>query len=148
MTPVIEVKLLHGAKAPEYHTTGAAAIDLCAVGEFEQAVLRPGESHSFNTGVAVNINDPKIVALLDGRSGLGFSKGVRLSNCVGVIDSDFQGEIMARLHNDGKEPYTIYHGDRIAQLLFVPVIRPNFAFVEQFTTETARGINGFGSTGR
>ena len=151
--PVIEIKLLHpDAKVPQYATQGSAAVDLCACAIptvwQAQNVIFPGQSAKFRTGIAVNINNPNIVGLLDGRSGLGFKRGIRLSNCVGIIDSDYQGEIIVSLHNDSDEIYYINKGDRIAQLLFVPVIQPNFMVVSEFSTETERGVNGIRSSGK
>ena len=152
----IEIKLLHhDAKVPQYATRGSAAVDLCALKlvygdfsyDFDRAIIGPGKSAKFSTGIAVNINNPNIAGLLDGRSGLGFNHGIRLSNCVGVIDSDYLGEIVMSLHNDSDEIYYINKGDRIAQFLFMPVIRPDFMVVSEFSVETERGINGIGSTG-
>ena len=157
MTNNIEIKLLHtDAKVPQYATLGSAAVDLCAINllygdfshDFDSAVINPGSSAKFCTGIAVNINNPAIVGLLDGRSGLGFKHGIRLSNCVGIIDSDYQGEIIVSLHNDSDNNYYINKGDRIAQLLFVPAIQPNFMVVNEFSSETERGVNGLGSSGK
>lgn len=149
----IEIKLLNPlAKVPQYATPGSAAIDLCAVNflgeDFDSATFFTRNELSFGTGIAVHINDPGIVGLVDGRSGLGIKYGIRLSNCVGVIDSDYQGEIIVSLYNDSDLKYTVKQFDRIAQLLFVPVIRPNFIVVSEFSAESERGVNGFGSTGK
>ena len=150
--PVIEIKLLHpDAKVPQYATPGSAAVDLCALGwldcDFECHIIEPGTSMSINTGIAVSIHNPNIVGIVEGRSGLRFKNHVSpLSS--GVIDSDYHGEIIVQLYNHGKYDYTVSYGDRIAQMLFMPVIQPNFMVVSEFSTETERGVNGIGSTGK
>ncbi len=131
---------------PRYATDGAAAMDLCACID-EPCTLSPGGRALLPTGIAIALPDASYVALIYARSGLSVKHGVCLSNSVGVIDSDYRGEIRVGLVNLGDEPYTIHGGDRIAQLLIAPVIRPEVAFVEELD-ETARGAGGFGSTGR
>jgi dUTP pyrophosphatase len=146
--PGVEIKLLHpDAKVPQYATPGSAAVDLCAMIEDGAILLRAGEGFAFNTGIAVSINDPNMVCVVNGRSGL------RFKHCVaplddGIIDSDYQGEIKVHLFNSSYHDYTICHGDRIAQMMFQRVEHPNFMIVEQFSTQTERGVNGLGSTGR
>lgn len=148
----IEINLLHpDAKVPQYATPGSAAVDLCALefndGDFESVIIGPGSGATFSTGIAVNISNPNIVGIVEGRSGL------RFNHCVsplaaGIIDSDYHGEIKVHLYNHGDHDYFVHYGDRIAQLLFVPVIRPNLMVVSEFSAETERGVNGFGSTGK
>lgn len=149
MSLAIEIKLLHkDAKAPLHKTPGSAGVDLCAMGDKEYYLIQSRGKAVIPTGIAISINDPSIVAIATGRSGLGFKHGVRLSNSVGVIDSDYQGEILLSLHNDSDKDYVVHHGDRIAQLMFVPVYQPNLMVVSEFSETTARGENGIGSTGR
>lgn len=132
--------------APFYATGGAAAMDLHACIE-ESVTIEVGERATIPTGLAIGLPSPDYVALIFGRSGLGVKHGLAPSNCVGVIDSDYRGELMVCLTNSGKEPYTISSGDRIAQLMVTPVIRPTIQWVGHLD-ETARGTGGFGSTGK
>lgn len=148
----IEIKLLHpDAKVPQYATPGSAAVDLRALdwydGDFESVFILPGTGAIFGTGISVSIHNPNIVGIVEGRSGLRFKYCVS-PLAAGIIDSDFQGEIKVHLYNHGNDDYTVYYGDRIAQLLFVPVIQPNFMVVSEFSAETERGVNGFGSSGK
>ena len=131
---------------PCFATDGAAAMDLCACID-EPVTLEAGARALLPTGIAIALPDAGYVALLFARSGLGVKKGVCLSNGVGVIDSDYRGEIRVGLVNLGDEPYTVQPGDRIAQLMIAPVLRPTLAYVEELD-DTARGVGGFGSTGR
>lgn len=132
--------------APHFATAGAAAMDLCACTD-TPLTLAPGERALIPTGIAIALPDPGHVALVFARSGLGIKKGICLSNGVGVIDSDYRGEIGVGLVNLSGENYTVHPGDRIAQLMVVPVVRPTLTFVEELD-HTARGQRGFGSTGR
>ena len=132
--------------APHFATAGAAAMDLCAC-VAEPVTLSPGERALIPTGIAIALPDPGYVALVFARSGLGIKKGVCLSNGVGVIDSDYRGEIGVGLVNLSHESYTVRPGDRIAQLMVVPVVQPALSFVDELD-ETERGRGGFGSTGR
>ncbi len=134
------------AKTPGYATPGAAATDLCALLK-AHLTLAPGGRAAVPTGLAIQLPGPQFVALVCARSGLAVKHGVTLSNGVGVIDSDYRGEIRVGLVNLGPEPYTIQPGERIAQLMVLPVARPDLAEAEQLTP-TARGAGGFGSTGR
>ena len=131
---------------PRYQTAGAAAMDLCACVD-EAVTLAPGQRRGIPTGIAIALPSPDYVALVFARSGLGIKKGVCLSNGVGVIDSDYRGEIGVGLVNLGSEPYTVQPGDRIAQLMVVPVVQPTVTVAEDLD-ETDRGAGGFGSTGR
>ena len=132
--------------APFYATPGAAAMDLHAC--VDGAVTIPaGGRRVIPTGIASALPSAEYVALVFARSGLGIKHGVAPANCVGVIDSDYRGEIMVGLHNAGESDYTVQPGDRIAQLMVVPVVQAQVQMVEELD-DTARGAGGFGSTGR
>lgn len=130
---------------PYYATDGAAALDLHACID-EPAVIPGGGQVVIPTGMAVAVPEG-YVGILAVRSSMGVRNGVSLSNGIGVIDSDYRGPLGVGLHNQRSEPYTVQPGDRIAQLLVVPVLRPEIEVVDALP-ETARGANGFGSTGR
>ena len=130
---------------PFYASAGAAAMDLHACLE-EPVTIGPGELVSLPTGIAVALPSPDYMALVFARSGLGVRHGIALSNGVGVIDSDYRGEIKVGLTNLSRTPYTISPGDRIAQLAVVPVVRVTPVPVRDLD-ETERGSGGFGSTG-
>ena len=132
---------------PAYATDGAAAMDMRACLSAPQTV-QPGETVLIPSGIAISIQDPGLVALLLPRSGLGIKHGIVLANTIGVIDSDYQGEIGIGIHNRGQAPYTIEPGERICQMMFVPVAQVALAMVEDFSNESARGAGGFGHTGR
>lgn len=131
---------------PRFATGGAACMDLCACIE-SPLTLAAGQRALVPTGIAIALPSADYVALVFARSGLGIKKGVCLSNGVGVIDSDYRGEIGVGLVNLGDEPYTVQPGDRIAQLMVVPVVQPTINVVDELD-ETDRGAGGFGSTGR
>ena len=132
--------------APFYATPGAAAMDLHAC--VDGAVTIPaGGRRVIPTGIAIALPSAEYVALVFARSGLGIKHGVAPANCVGVIDSDYRGEIMVGLHNAGESDYTVQPADRIAQLMVVPVVQAQVQMVEELD-DTARGAGGFGSTGR
>jgi len=107
-----------------------------------------GENKLLGTGLAVNIQDPGLVAVVASRSGLCLNSQIRVGQGLGIIDSDYLGEIGVILHNDGVNDYTVQPGERIAQLLFMPVVQVAFKVVTDFTSETDRGEGGFGHTGR
>lgn len=131
---------------PFYASTGAAAMDLHAC--IDQAVTIPaGQRRVIPTGLAIALPSPEYVALVFARSGLGIKHGVAPANCVGVIDSDYRGEIMVGLQNSGEEDYTIQPADRIAQLMITPVIQATLEMVDELD-DTQRGAGGFGSTGK
>ena len=138
-------KVKPGAMAPTYATPGSAACDLSACLD-EPVTLHPGDIAAIPTGIAISSGRDDIVALVYGRSGLGTKHGVTLANSVGVIDSDYRGEIRVSLINRGREDFTVHPGDRIAQLMFAPVLHAVFEEAETLD-ETARGEGGFGSTG-
>lgn len=131
---------------PAFATAGAACMDLCACID-APVTLASGERRLIPTGIAIALPGADYVALVFARSGLGIKKGVCLSNGVGVIDSDYRGEIGVGLVNLGSEPYTVQPADRIAQLMVVPVVQPTVAVVDTLS-DTDRGTGGFGSTGR
>jgi dUTP pyrophosphatase len=148
MQPV-DVKLLDPRlheSPPEYATAGSAGLDLRACVE-APVKLNPGETVLIPTGIAVHLNDPRMAAMILPRSGLGHKHGIVLGNLVGLIDSDYQGEIMVSTWNRGKEPFVINPLDRIAQLVVVPVLQVKFNIVDQFAASD-RGEGGFGSTGK
>ena len=132
--------------APRYATDGAAAMDLCACID-EPVVIPAGGRAVIPTGIAIALPSKEYVALLFARSGLGIKKGICLSNGVGVIDSDYRGEICVGLANISREDYTVMPGDRIAQMMIAPVVCPAVTFVDELD-ETQRGAGGLGSTGR
>ncbi len=143
----VKIKLLRGMSAPEYATDGSAAVDLrAALDEGEVLTLAPGARAMIPTGIAISPESKDVVAIVAGRSGLGVKKGVTLSNSIGVIDSDYRGEISVGLINHGDEPFEVRRGDRIAQMMFVPVYAATFTVTETLD-ETARGEGGFGHTG-
>ena len=135
-------KLSPGARVPQYATEGAACFDLHTTHRGQVPAL---ESTTFHTGLAVEVPDGHVL-LIYSRSGHGFKSGLRLVNAVGVIDSDFRGEVMVKIHNDSRTPFSFETGDRIAQAMLVPVPRVQFEVVDELT-DTARGAGGFGSTG-
>ena len=110
-------------------------------------VLNPNEVRLIPTGFAMYIADPNVTALVVPRSGLGYKHGIVLSNLVGVIDADYQGQLMVPLWNHSTKPFTVRVGDRVAQMLFIPVLHPTFEITEEFSSPSARGTEGFGSTG-
>ncbi|HEU0277540.1 MAG TPA: dUTP diphosphatase [Rhodanobacteraceae bacterium] len=130
---------------PAYATEGSAAMDLRAAPE-APVELAPGASALVPTGLAIHIGDPGWCALVLPRSGLGHKHGLVLGNLVGLIDADYQGPLMISCWNRGQQAFTIQPGDRIAQLLLVPVARAAWRVVDEFTPST-RGVGGFGSTG-
>ena len=130
---------------PDYATAHAAGMDLRAMLD-APLTLQPGEAQLIATGMAIHIGDPAMCAHILPRSGLGHKHGLVLGNGVGLIDADYQGPLMVSLWNRGDRPQTVQPGDRIAQLVFMPVVRVRFRHVESFA-ESARGTGGFGHTG-
>lgn len=131
---------------PAYATDGSAGIDLRACLDGEH-VLAPDETLLVPTGMAVHIADPSLAAVLLPRSGLGHKHGIVLGNLVGLIDSDYQGQVFVSCWNRGNDSFTIAPGERIAQMVFVPVVQASFRVVDEFTP-TERGEGGFGHSGR
>ena len=143
----VKLKLTRGMQAPEYATPGSAAVDLrAALEEDEIVTLAPGERALIPTGLAISPAGSGYVAIIAARSGLGIKKGVSLSNGIGVIDSDYRGEIAVGLINHGNEPFEVRRGDRIAQMMFLPVETASFLIADTLD-ETERGEGGFGHTG-
>lgn len=131
---------------PGYATDGSAGIDMRACLEAPLDV-RPGDTHLVPTGIAIHIADPSLSAVLLPRSGLGHQHGIVLGNLVGLIDADYQGQVFVSCWNRGRESFTIQPGDRIAQMVFVPIVRAHFDVVDSFQ-ESTRGAGGFGHSGR
>lgn len=143
---IVDTRLGQTFPLPNYATAGSAGLDLYACID-EPLILSPGDTHLIPTGMAIYIGDPNLAALILPRSGLGHKHGIVLGNLVGLIDSDYQGQLLVSCWNRGSAVFTIEPGDRIAQLIFVPVICPQFEQVTDFV-QTARGEGGFGHTGR
>lgn len=145
----VDVKILDSRvkeKMPTYATTGSAGLDLRAILD-EPLTLNPGETRLIKTGLAIHLADPGYAALILPRSGLGHKHGIVLGNLVGLIDSDYQGELMVSTWNRGQEAFTIEPMERIAQLVIVPVVQMQMNIVDDFEASD-RGAGGFGSTGK
>ena len=143
----VKILLSRGMDVPTYATDGSAAVDLrAALDEGVTVTIAPGERALIPTGLAIAPESREVVAILAARSGLAIKKGIRLSNGIGVIDADYRGEICVGLHNTGTEPFVVCRGDRIAQMMFMPVMSADF-IVSDTLDETERGAGGFGSTG-
>jgi dUTP pyrophosphatase len=130
---------------PQYATPGSAGLDLRAMLD-QDTVIKPGETVLIPTGLSVYIGDPNLAALILPRSGMGHKHGIVLGNLVGLIDSDYQGPLMVSCWNRGQSDFTMTVGERLAQLVLVPVVQAHFEMVEEFV-ETERGAGGFGHTG-
>ena len=131
---------------PEYATTGSAGLDLRACID-ESLEIKPGETHLVPTGMAIHIDDAGMAAVILPRSGLGHKHGIVLGNLTGLIDSDYQGQLFVSVWNRGQDTFTLNVGDRMAQLVFVPVVQAQFDIVESFD-ESERAEGGFGHTGK
>lgn len=145
----IDLKVLDRRMAeqlPAYATTGSAGLDLRACLD-EAITLAPGDTVLMPTGLAIHIGDAGLAAMILPRSGLGHKHGVVLGNLVGLIDSDYQGQLMVSVWNRGKDSFTIQPMERIAQMVIVPVVQPTFRVVDDFDA-SSRGEGGFGSTGK
>lgn len=143
---VLDPRLGKELPLPAYATDGSAGLDLRALLDGPLA-LEPGATTLIRTGIAIHIADRKLAAVILPRSGLGHKHGIVLGNLVGLIDSDYQGELMVSCWNRGQTAFTIQPGERIAQLVFVPVTQAAFEVVSEFTG-SRRGTGGFGSTGK
>jgi len=144
----LDIKILNPRikeQLPEYSTPGSAGLDLRACIE-ESMVIAPGETKLIATGIAINIQNPEYAALILPRSGLGHKHGIVLGNLVGLIDSDYQGELMVSVWNRGSTSFELNPFERIAQLVIVPVAQVAFNIVDEFES-SSRGDGGFGSTG-
>ena len=147
MNTNVKVLLSRGMTMPAYATEGAAAVDMrAAIDEGTTVTIQPGERAMIPTGMAISLENANVVAILAARSGLAVKSGINLANGIGVIDSDYRGEICVGLYNSSNVPFTVNRGDRIAQLLFMPVYVANLIEAVSLD-ETARGAGGFGSTG-
>ena len=145
----LDVKILDeriGSQLPAYATAGSAGLDLRACID-DPITLRPGDSSLVPTGLAIHVGDPGLAAIIIPRSGLGHKHGIVLGNLVGLIDSDYQGQLMVSCWNRGKETFIVNPMERIAQLVIVPVVQVELNVVDSFE-ESARGAGGFGSTGK
>lgn len=131
---------------PNYATDGSAGMDLRACID-EPLEIKPGETHLIPTGIAIHISDPRLAAVILPRSGLGHKHGIVLGNLVGLIDSDYQGQLYVSCWNRGQESFIINLGERIAQMVFVPVVQAHFEIVDEFM-DSQRGAGGFGHSGR
>lgn len=131
---------------PHYATDGSAGMDLRACVD-EALEMAPGETHLIPTGMAIHVEDPGLAAILLPRSGLGHKHGIVLGNLVGLIDSDYQGQVFVSCWNRGNQSFTVKPGERIAQMVIVPVVHADFEIVEEFVA-SERGAGGFGHTGR
>ena len=142
---ILDSRLGNEIELPAYTTTGSAGMDLRAC--IESAItITPGETILIPTGISIYIQDPGLAATILPRSGLGHKHGIVLGNLVGLIDSDYQGPLMVSLWNRGNEAFEVSIGDRIAQLVIVPIVQTEFEVVEEFTVSD-RGEGGFGHTG-
>lgn len=151
MTNVVQLKVLDARigkeiPLPEYATEGSAGLDLRACLD-APVTLAPGDTHLVPTGIAIYIGDPGLAAMLLPRSGLGHKHGIVLGNLTGLIDSDYQGQLFVSVWNRGKDTFTIEPGERIAQMIIVPVVQVMFEQVEEFEA-SRRGAGGFGHSGR
>jgi dUTP pyrophosphatase len=143
---ILDERLGSSIELPDYATTGSAGLDLRACLD-ENITLQPGETTLIPTGLAIHIDDPSLAAVILPRSGLGHKHGIVLGNLVGLIDSDYQGQLFVSCWNRGQTPFEIEIGERIAQMVFVPVVQVGFEKVDEFTSSD-RGTGGFGHTGR
>lgn len=143
---ILDKRIGEDIPLPKYATGGSAGMDLCACID-EELEVQPGDTHLIPTGVAIHIGDTGLAAVLLPRSGLGHKHGMVLGNLTGLIDSDYQGQLFVSCWNRGKKAYTVKPGERIAQMVFVPVVQAEFDIVESFD-ESHRGEGGFGHTGQ
>ena len=143
---ILDPRLGSAFPLPGYATEGSAGMDLRALLD-EPLELAPGQTHLIPTGLAIHIEDPKLAAVILPRSGLGHKHGIVLGNLVGLIDSDYQGQLFVSCWNRGETSFKIEVGERIAQLMILPVVRANFEIVDEFAA-SERGAGGFGHSGR
>ena len=146
----IDVKIINPLikdQLPHYATAGSAGLDLRACIS-DKIVLEPGQTVLIPTGLAIHLADANYAAMILPRSGLGHKHGVVLGNLVGLIDSDYQGQLMVSVWNRSNEPFTVEPLERVAQMVIVPVVQAQFNVVDDFAQASARGAGGYGSTGR
>jgi dUTP pyrophosphatase len=149
MKPTVDVKILDARlkeNLPGYATPGSAGLDLRAATESD-ITIHPGETQLVPTGIAIHLEDPTLAAMILPRSGLGHKHGIVLGNLVGLIDSDYQGQLFVSVWNRGSEPFKLAPLERIAQMVIVPVVQVGFNVVDEFGA-SERGEGGFGSTGK
>ncbi len=143
----VKIKILReGVTVPEYATDGSAAVDLKSAAD-APVTIAPGERALIPTGIAISPESRDVVAIIAARSGLSIKHGLTLANGIGVIDSDYRGEICVGLVNTSAKPYTVEIGERMAQLMFMPVLQAKFTLADTLD-QTERGAGGFGSTGK
>lgn len=142
---ILDARIGHDIPLPTYATEGSAGLDLRAAID-ETLTIKPGQTELIPTGISIHIKDPSLAAILLPRSGLGHKHGIVLGNLVGLIDSDYQGQLFVSCWNRGDQPYSIDIGERIAQMVIVPVVQATFRQVDSFD-DTSRGDGGFGSSG-
>jgi len=143
---ILDARLGDEFPLPHYATDGSAGMDMRACLD-EPLELAPGDTHLIPTGLAIHVADTGLAAILLPRSGLGHKHGIVLGNLVGLIDSDYQGQVYVSCWNRGEKTFVVEQGERIAQMVIVPVVRADFEIVEDFVTSD-RGAGGFGHTGR
>lgn len=146
-TKIINPKIGSVFPLPAYATQGSAGMDLRACID-EPVIIQAGETVLIPTGIAIYIADPNVMAVLAPRSGLSIKHSIGLKNFVGIIDSDYQNEIGVAVWNHGQQAYTIEPGERICQMLFIPVLQPELEIVSDFSDESARGLGGWGHSGK
>jgi dUTP pyrophosphatase len=143
---ILDPRIGEDIPLPTYATDGSAGMDMRACVD-EPLTIHPGETHLIPTGIAIHINDPNLAAVLLPRSGLGHKHGIVLGNLTGLIDSDYQGQVFVSCWNRGQDTFTVDPGERIAQMVFVPVVQAEFEIVDSFDS-SERGEGGFGHTGK
>lgn len=143
---ILDARLGAEIPLPHYATDGSAGLDLRACLD-ETLEIAAGETHLIPTGMAIHVADPSLAAVILPRSGLGHKHGIVLGNLVGLIDSDYQGQVFVSCWNRGQNTFTVAVGERIAQMVFVPVVQAEFDVVEEFE-DSERGAGGFGHSGR
>src|SRR5574344_493187 len=146
-TRILDPRLGSDFPLPDYATPGSAGLDLRAMLQ-DATTLQPGETLLSPTGLAIYIEDPGLAAMILPRSGLGHKHGIVLGNLVGLIDSDYQGELMVSAWNRSTTAFTLQPMERLAQLVLVPVVQAQFNEVQDFAQPSARGTGGYGSTGK
>jgi dUTP pyrophosphatase len=143
---ILDARIGSEYELPDYATDGSAGIDMRACLDAPLEVA-PGDTHLLPTGIAIHIGDPSLAAVLLPRSGLGHKHGIVLGNLVGLIDADYQGQVFVSCWNRSRQSFTIQPGERIAQMVFIPIVRAHFEVVDSFQ-DSARGAGGFGHSGR
>jgi dUTP pyrophosphatase len=146
-TKILNPKIGSEIPLPSFATVGSAGMDLRACID-EPVTVLAGQTVMIPTGIAIHIADPSVMAVIAPRSGLSFKHSIGLKNFVGIIDSDYQNEIGIAIWNHGQEAYIVQPGERICQMMFVPVIQPSFEIVTEFDQASARGLGGWGHSGK